>query len=750
MMLKQLGRYELVRVLGKGAMGLVYEGRDPNLDRQVAIKTISMDQISEAAAADYELRFRNEARSAGRLQHANIVSVYDAGRDGDIAYLVMEFIKGKDLKHYLDNGERYSLAQTLAIMEDLLAALSCAHSQNVVHRDVKPANLLVEKGGRVKLTDFGVARIQDTGDATRTQGTMVGTLKYMSPEQVKGLAIDTRADIFSAGVVLYQLLTGHRPFSGATDFAIIQSIVGGEYAPPTARQAGLPAALDAVVSKALAKSRELRFQTAAEFSSALLAACNEAVDLSAPFLPAALTADNAWSHTRPDGEWPAGLDTNTNTNTNVRSADTVTQELELVYWKDIRGTRKPRELQLFIEKFPSGVYVDLAMRRLARLRAKALQPTEPAAPLAAEQPRRLPAEPAEPDQADQADQTDQVGTTAALLSASTPAHAGALLEAVMPDAAPPATGEISARRNTGTSTRASTKPPAVPAVTLDESRARRSNARSRSASTGASEHAVGGPDAVNSGTHAPAWPGSKSGRKNTAAWPVSLATPRRVGLAGALALGVAGAVFGVQHLLVRPTAPTAITAIETHVVATSNTSATPDLRAAGSPTAAGADWSTNGAIAPALKATGAGAEAASAGRLPTARNTSTTSTASPAALSSTPSPTASRPANAGPAQRVAARPAAAAKSPSSAAPPVQPQIEPKSSRMPALASPSAPVVLAPPPPAGPEDACEGRVLFGFQMCMAEQCARPAFASHPVCQERTIMEERRRELERVSR
>lgn len=132
MMLKQLGRYELVRVLGKGAMGLVYEGRDPNLDRQVAIKTISMDQISEAAAADYELRFRNEARSAGRLQHANIVSVYDAGRDGDIAYLVMEFIKGKDLKHYLDNGERYSLAQTLAIMEDLLAALrrssSASHS----------------------------------------------------------------------------------------------------------------------------------------------------------------------------------------------------------------------------------------------------------------------------------------------------------------------------------------------------------------------------------------------------------------------------------------------------------------------------------------------------------------------------------------------------------------------------------------------------------------------------------------------
>ncbi|MFZ2296277.1 MAG: serine/threonine-protein kinase, partial [Polaromonas sp.] len=279
MSLKKLGRYDLIRVLGKGAMGMVYEGRDPNLDRRVAIKTIRVENLSEEAAAEYEHRFRVEARSAARLQHPNIVSVYDSDRDGDMAFLVMEFIQGEDLKHHLDQGKRYSLSQAVEIMVQLLSALDYAHRQNIVHRDIKPANLLIEADGRVKLADFGVARIQDSGEATRTLGTMVGTLKYMSPEQVQGRPVDARADLFAAGIVLYQLLTGRRPFDGDSDFAVIQQVVGHSPAAPSSVNPSLPAAIDAVVAAALAKSRKQRFATAQEFSAALQAASREASDL---------------------------------------------------------------------------------------------------------------------------------------------------------------------------------------------------------------------------------------------------------------------------------------------------------------------------------------------------------------------------------------------------------------------------------------------------------------------------------------
>ncbi|MDB5883382.1 MAG: protein kinase (serine/threonine-protein kinase)-like protein, partial [Ramlibacter sp.] len=259
-------------------MGIVYEGRDPNLDRRVAIKTVKVENLSEEAAAEYEARFRTEARSAARLQHPNIVSVYDSDRDGDIAFLVMEYIQGDDLKYHLDKGVRYSLEQSLKMIRDLLSGLDYAHKQGIVHRDVKPANLLIEPGGRVKLTDFGVARIQDSGEATRTQGSMVGTLKYMSPEQVQGQKIDSRADLFSVGVVLYQLLTDKRPFDGDNDFSIIHQIIGHTPAPPSSFNARLPPAIDAVVARALAKDREQRFATARDFASALQSAMRRAED----------------------------------------------------------------------------------------------------------------------------------------------------------------------------------------------------------------------------------------------------------------------------------------------------------------------------------------------------------------------------------------------------------------------------------------------------------------------------------------
>jgi eukaryotic-like serine/threonine-protein kinase len=358
--LKKLGRYDLVRVLGKGAMGIVYEGRDPNLDRRVAIKTVKVENLSEEAAAEYEHRFRTEARSAARLQHPNIVSVYDSDRDGDIAFLVMEYIQGDDLKHHLDKGIRYSLEQSLKMIRDLLSALDYAHKQGIVHRDVKPANLLIEPGGRVKLTDFGVARIQDSGEATRTQGSMVGTLKYMSPEQVQGQKIDSRADLFSVGVVLYQLLTDKRPFDGDNDFSIIHQIIGHTPAPPSSFNARLPSAIDAVVARALAKDRDQRFATARDFATALQSAIRRAED--ATIVPPAdpfKKKDTSGTGSKGALSVPGGG--------SGTSGSAVTQELELVYWKDVRDSTEPEELEGFLEKFPGGIYADLARRRLRKL-----------------------------------------------------------------------------------------------------------------------------------------------------------------------------------------------------------------------------------------------------------------------------------------------------------------------------------------------------------------------------------------------
>ncbi len=352
---KKLGRYELVAVLGKGAMGVVYEGRDPNLDRRVAIKTIMVDDLARDAAAEYEARFRTEARSAARLQHPNIVSVYDSDRDGDTAYLVMEFVLGEDLKRHLDRGERFALPEALRLVQDLLAALDFAHAQGIVHRDIKPANLLVEPGGRLKLTDFGVARI--TGEATRTQGSMVGTLKYMAPEQVQGQKVDARADQFSAAVVAYQLFTGARPFDGDNDFSIIHQIIGLDPPAPSTLVAGLPPAVDAVIAQAMAKQREHRFATAGEFQSALQAAFATGGVAPAPYAPLRVLPAPAGA-ARPAPTVPGG---------STAAGAPITQELELEYWRDVRDATDPRELEGFLQRFPHGVYADLARRRLERL-----------------------------------------------------------------------------------------------------------------------------------------------------------------------------------------------------------------------------------------------------------------------------------------------------------------------------------------------------------------------------------------------
>ncbi len=266
----QLGRYRIVKVLGRGAMGVVYEGLDPRLERPVAIKTILKGHLLEETLADeYSARFVREAQAAARLSHPNIVTVFDFGEQGEVAYLVMEFIRGRELAHAFDSGERFALSQALRIMAELLEALDYAHAQGVVHRDVKPANVMIDAGGRVKLTDFGVARLADAGQDRTVPGTMVGTPSYMSPEQIQGLAVGSRADLFAAGVILYQFLTGQRPFAGAGPFAVHKQIVHDDAMPPTRHNSALPAVLDAIVARALAKSPDDRFESAAAFAAAL-------------------------------------------------------------------------------------------------------------------------------------------------------------------------------------------------------------------------------------------------------------------------------------------------------------------------------------------------------------------------------------------------------------------------------------------------------------------------------------------------
>lgn len=267
----QIGRYEVVRVLGKGAMGVVCEARDPRLARTVAIKTIRADKVTPAQAVAYEARFLTEARSVARLNHPNIVSVFDSGQVGEMAYLVMEFVPGVNLKHCLNQGVKFTYWGAVKVVLDMLAALEHAHCQKILHRDVKPENILMDATGWVKLTDFGIAKILDAEDDNGTQvsGHSIGTPRYMSPEQVRGQPLDERSDLFSTGVLLYELLTARLPFDGNNQFAIATQILNEAPPWPSSLNPSVPAALDAVVARAMAKHPAERFQSAREFADAL-------------------------------------------------------------------------------------------------------------------------------------------------------------------------------------------------------------------------------------------------------------------------------------------------------------------------------------------------------------------------------------------------------------------------------------------------------------------------------------------------
>jgi serine/threonine protein kinase len=204
-------------------MGVVYKGFDPHIERTVAIKTIRKDALADKDMEPLLARFKREAQAAGRLTHPGIVTVYEYGDDGDSAYIAMEYVHGRELKDFLDNNERFPLETIINIITQLLDALSYSHSQGVVHRDIKPGNILVLQDGRIKVTDFGIARIESS---TLTQfGDVIGTPSYMSPEQFGGQQVDKRSDLFSAGVILYHLITGEKPFPGNSMTTIMHRVI---------------------------------------------------------------------------------------------------------------------------------------------------------------------------------------------------------------------------------------------------------------------------------------------------------------------------------------------------------------------------------------------------------------------------------------------------------------------------------------------------------------------------------------------
>jgi serine/threonine protein kinase len=262
-------------------MGVVYRAKDPALDREVALKTINLADDAEERIA-YEKRFFQEAKAAGKLTHPNIVTTYDFGEEEGIAYMAMELLEGTELRERLKDGS-LTPAEAVDIGRQVADALGFAHERGVVHRDVKPGNIMLLARGQAKIMDFGIARMRTTGDFKTSTGMVLGTPKYMSPEQIAGLPVDSRSDIFSLGVVLYEMLTGVRLFAGDDVTQITHNVTNTEPEPPTRLNPELPAMLDFIIARALKKDAAVRYQDAYELA-ADLGTClaelrvNEAID----------------------------------------------------------------------------------------------------------------------------------------------------------------------------------------------------------------------------------------------------------------------------------------------------------------------------------------------------------------------------------------------------------------------------------------------------------------------------------------
>jgi serine/threonine protein kinase len=268
----QLGRYKILGELGRGAMGIVYRAEDPVLDRQLAIKTVFVP-ADDADRREYEARFTQEARAAGKLGHPGIVTIYDVGREGEIVYMAMELLEGVDLGAQAAT-RRFPVTEAVSIVERVADALAFAHDRGVVHRDIKPPNIMLVGGGRVKIMDFGIAHMRSSDLKTQT-GLMMGTPRYMSPEQVAGRPMDQRSDIFSLGTVLYELLTGTKLFAGNDATEIMYNVSQLRPVPPSRINRQVPAMLNLVVAKAMEKDVGERYQNAHQFAADLRACLNE-------------------------------------------------------------------------------------------------------------------------------------------------------------------------------------------------------------------------------------------------------------------------------------------------------------------------------------------------------------------------------------------------------------------------------------------------------------------------------------------
>ena len=261
-----IGKYELRHQIGRGAMGVVYEAFDTVIERPVALKMLRTDVFAPEQLADVRARFKREAHSAGRLSHPNIVTVFDYGEHQGAPYIAMDLMTGEELARSLESGARMGLAQVVRVMEQLLSALAYAHDKGIVHRDIKPSNVFVLRDGTIKVVDFGLARIE-ASNLTET-GALLGTPAYMSPEQFLGLPVDARSDIFSAGVMLYQMLTGDRPFTGSPS-TIMQKVLRQDPVEPSVLNPTLSASWDMLVKRALAKKPDDRLQSARQFAHCL-------------------------------------------------------------------------------------------------------------------------------------------------------------------------------------------------------------------------------------------------------------------------------------------------------------------------------------------------------------------------------------------------------------------------------------------------------------------------------------------------
>jgi serine/threonine-protein kinase len=259
-----LGRYEIISELGQGAMGVVYKARDPMLDRIVAIKTVNLT-LPKDELAEYEARFYQEAKAAGGLSHRNIVVIYDIGRSERVAYMAMEFLEGQELRRMLQSRTPIGLLQALDITAQVADGLQYAHDRHIIHRDIKPANIMVLDDGSVKITDFGIARMRNNEVKTMT-GMILGSPKYMSPEQVSGKRADNRSDVFSLGVVLYEMLTGTSPFVADNIHGVMYQTMNFTPPAPKTLNPDLPEVLNFIAAKSLAKNLDDRYQNARDLA----------------------------------------------------------------------------------------------------------------------------------------------------------------------------------------------------------------------------------------------------------------------------------------------------------------------------------------------------------------------------------------------------------------------------------------------------------------------------------------------------